>query len=201
MWQEGTGGKDFPGLRNSRSRYVERNDNNDDSFKFLWSGMLVIEVINHVIVAVLLEVCVFHLRLTLLYCGIILPSVRERYYSRKNSVAGCWFVLFCFPHIFGRCSSFGNCKIRPMVQTQMQAGNTKRLANSSPEKDNKKPKDALRKTCSRPAIEDILECIWCEGFQHRECTKISADVCNALSSIIDNIVFFVLPVYNYFQLH
>ena len=46
-----------------------------------------------------------------------------------------------------------------------------------------------------------MECIWCEGFQHRECTKISADVCNALSSIIDNIVFFVLPVYNYFQLH
>ena len=30
MWQEGTGGKDFPVLRNSRSRYVEHNDNNDD---------------------------------------------------------------------------------------------------------------------------------------------------------------------------
>ena len=80
----------------------------------------------------------------------------------------------------------------------MQAGNTKRLASSSPEKDNKKAKDALCKTCSKPAIEDILECIWREGFQHKECTKISADVCNALSSIIDNIVIFVLPVYNYF---
>ena len=61
MWQEGTGGKDFPMLRNSRSRYVERNDNNVDSFRFLWSGMFVIEVINHVIVAVLLEIRVFHL--------------------------------------------------------------------------------------------------------------------------------------------
>ena len=57
------------------------------------------------------------------------------------------------------------------------------------------------KVCSKPAMEDILECIWYEGFQHRECTKISADVCNALSSVIDNIVFFILPVYNYFQLH
>ena len=56
-------------LRNSRSRYVERNDNNDDipySSKFLWSGMFMIEVINHVIVAVLLEIRVFHLRLMLL---------------------------------------------------------------------------------------------------------------------------------------
>ena len=43
-------------LCNSRSRYVEHNDNNDDisySSKFLWSGMFVIEVINHVIVVVL----------------------------------------------------------------------------------------------------------------------------------------------------
>ena len=28
--QEGTAGKDFPVLRNSRSRYVERNNNNDE---------------------------------------------------------------------------------------------------------------------------------------------------------------------------
>ena len=26
MWQEGTGEKDFPVLRDSRSRYIERND-------------------------------------------------------------------------------------------------------------------------------------------------------------------------------
>ena len=61
MRQEGTGGKDFPVLYicNSRSRYVEHNDNNDDipySSKFLWSEMFVIEVINHVIVVVLLKV-------------------------------------------------------------------------------------------------------------------------------------------------
>ena len=64
------------------------------SSKFLWSGMFVIEVINHAIVAVLLKIRVFHLRLTLLYRDIILPSVRERYYNRQDSVAGCWFVLF-----------------------------------------------------------------------------------------------------------
>ena len=46
--------------------------------------------------AVLLEICVFHLRLMLLYRSIILPSVRELYYNRQDSVAG----LFCFPHIF-----------------------------------------------------------------------------------------------------
>ena len=157
-------GNDFPVLRNSRSRYIERNDNDDIrySFKFLWSGMFVIEVINHVIMAVLLEICAFHLRLTLLYHGIILPSVRERYYNRQDSVAG----LFCFPCIFGRCSSFGNCKIMPMEQTQTKAGNTKRLASSSPEKDNKIAKDALCKTCFKPAMDDILECIWCEILRH-----------------------------------
>ena len=74
-----------------------------------------IEVINHVIVAVLFEIRVFYLRLTLLYRGIILPSVREQYYNIQDSVAG----LFCFPCIFGRCSSFGNCKIMPMEQIQM----------------------------------------------------------------------------------
>ena len=88
-----------------------------------------------------------------------------------------------------------------MEQAQMQAGNTKRLASSSPEKDNKKAMDTLCKTCSKPATENILEYIWCEFFQHRECTKINADMCTALSGVIDNIVFFVLPVYNYFQLH
>ena len=149
---------------NWNNAYIERNDNDDIrySFKFVWSGMFVIEVINHVIVAVLLEICAFHLRLTLLYHGIILPSVRERYYNRQDSVAG----LFCFPRILGRCSSFGNCKIMPMEQTQTKAGNTKRLASSSPEKDNKIAKDALCKTCSKPAMEDILERIWCEILRH-----------------------------------
>ena len=55
-------------------------------------------------------------------------------------------------------------RLRPMEQMQKQAGNTKQLASSSPEKDNKKAKDTLCKTCFKPATEDILECIWCEGF-------------------------------------
>ena len=42
MWQEGTGEKDFPVLRDSRSRYVERYDiimmiYHIASSKFLWS--------------------------------------------------------------------------------------------------------------------------------------------------------------------
>ena len=80
-----------------------------------------IKVINHVIVVVLLEIHVFYLRLMLLYCDIILASVCERYYNRQDSVAG----LFCFPCIFGRCLSFGNCKIKAYGATQTQAGNTK----------------------------------------------------------------------------
>ena len=110
-------------LRNSRSRYVERNDSNDDipySSKLLWSGMFMIEVINHVIMAVLLEMRLFHLRLMLLYRGIILPSVREQYYNRQDSVAS-----YCFPCIFGRCSSFGNCKIKA---NGANTNDTKRLA-------------------------------------------------------------------------
>ena len=84
---------------------------------------------------------------------------------------------------------------------QTLAGKAKRLASSPPNKETKKTKDDLCITCSEPATEDVLECIWCEGLQHRGCTKISADVCNVLSNVIDNIVFFVLAVYNYFQLH
>ena len=77
---------------------------------------------------------------------------------------------------------------------QTSTGNAKRPASSPPEKYTKKVKDVFCRTCSKPATEDVLECIWCKGRQHRECTKISADVCNALSSVIDNIiVFFCSP--------
>ena len=75
--------------------------------------MFVIEVINHVIVAVLLEICVFHLTLTLLYCGIILPSVREWYYNRQDSVAG----LFCFPRILAGARHLEIVRLTPMEQT------------------------------------------------------------------------------------
>ena len=101
-----------------------------------------IEVINNVIMVVLLEIHVFHLRLTLLYTVALfyLQFVNDTIIGKTLLVAG----LFCFPRIFDRCSSFGNCKIRPMEQTQTQAGNKKRLASSSPEKDNKK----LRMPCA-----------------------------------------------------
>ena len=62
---------------------------------------------------------------------------------------------------------------------QTCAGNANRLASSLPEKDTKKAKDILCRTFSKPATEDFLEYICCEGHQHRECAKISADVCNA----------------------
>ena len=51
MWQEGTGEKDFPVLRDSRSKYVERNDiiimmiYHTASSKFLWSEIFVIHAI------------------------------------------------------------------------------------------------------------------------------------------------------------
>ena len=125
MWQEGTGGKDFPVLHNSRNKYVERNNNSDDmhiapNFCGLEYSF---EVINHVIMAVLLEIRVFHLRLTL-YHGIILPSVREQYYNRQDSVAGCWFVLFSMFFLVG-ARPLEAVRLGPMEQTQMQAGNTK----------------------------------------------------------------------------
>ena len=74
------------------------------------------------------------------------------------------------------------------------AGNAKRQASSPPKREIKKSKDDLCITCSKAATDDVLECVWCEGRQHRECTEISNDVCNALSNVVDNIVFFVLPV-------
>ena len=47
MWQEGTGEKDFPVLRDSMSRYVKRNDiimimHHIASSKFLWSEIFLI---------------------------------------------------------------------------------------------------------------------------------------------------------------
>ena len=125
MWQEGTGGKDFPVLCNSRSRYVERNDNNDDipySSKFLWFGMFVIEVINHVIMALLLEIRLSsHINAVVSWHYFYLQFVNSTIIGKTLLLAA---GLFCFPRIFGRCSSFGNCKIRANGAMQTQAGNT-----------------------------------------------------------------------------
>ena len=34
---------------------------------------------------------------------------------------------------------------------------------------------------------------WCKSCQHRNCAKISVNVCNVLSSVVSNIVFFCTP--------
>ena len=38
--------------------------------------------------------------------------------------------------------------------------------------------------------DNVLECVWCEGFQHRSCTEISVEKYSALSDLPSNIVFF-----------
>jgi len=38
--------------------------------------------------------------------------------------------------------------------------------------------------------EDTLECVWCDGLEHRECLQISADQFSALADLPNNIVFF-----------
>ena len=74
-----------------------------------------------------------------------------------------------------------------------QSGSAKRTASSPPKKENKKSKDDECVVCAKPATEDVLECVWCEGRQHRDCAKISVDVCNVLSSVVSNVVFFCTP--------
>ena len=66
----------------------------------------------------------------------------------------------------------------------------KRFANSPPNKEDKKAKGDECLVCWEPATDDIFECTWCEGRQHRQCTKISADQCHVLNNIVENIVFF-----------
>ena len=70
------------------------------------------------------------------------------------------------------------------------SGIAKRTASSPPNKENKKSKDDECVVCFKPATNDILECVWCEGRQHRSCSQISVDVCNVLSNVVTNIVFF-----------
>ena len=95
--------------------------------------------------------------------------------------------LFCFSRIFGSCSSFGNCKIKANGANTNAGWKYEMMA----EKANKEAKDALCKTCSKPAMEDILECLWCEGFQHRECTKIVL-LCVMLYPALLTILYFLL---------
>jgi len=38
--------------------------------------------------------------------------------------------------------------------------------------------------------DDTMECFWCEGRQHRTCTKISPEQCEVLSNIVNCVVYF-----------
>jgi len=39
--------------------------------------------------------------------------------------------------------------------------------------------------------DEVFECVWCEGVQHRTCLQISVDQFSALSDVSSNNLFFV----------
>ena len=66
-----------------------------------------------------------------------------------------------------------------------------RVSSNSPSMSNKKQKEVDNcVSCGEPTIEDPLECVWCERWEHSKCVKISKDQCSALSNIPSNVVFF-----------
>jgi len=68
---------------------------------------------------------------------------------------------------------------------------TKRPASSPANKEAKKPKETDCLICAKPAVsDDVFECIWCEGRQHAECTKMNKEQCKTLSEVTSNVVFF-----------
>ena len=72
-----------------------------------------------------------------------------------------------------------------------EANKRGRVSSNSPPMNNKKQKDADNcVTCSEPTVEDALQCVWCERWEHSKCVKISADQYLVLSDISSNIVFF-----------
>ena len=67
----------------------------------------------------------------------------------------------------------------------------KRPATSPADKNgSKKTRETDCLICCESASENVLECIWCEGRQHAQCSKISKEQCKALSEVSNNIVFF-----------
>ena len=58
-----------------------------------------------------------------------------------------------------------------------------------------------RVKCNEPAVEDALECVWCERWEHSKRIKISVDQYAVLSNIPSNIVFFAHNVYSSYQVH
>ena len=66
-----------------------------------------------------------------------------------------------------------------------------RVSSNSLPMSSKKQKEADNcLTCGEPTVEDLLECVWCEQWEHSKCVKISKDQCSALSNILNNVVFF-----------
>ena len=62
--------------------------------------------------------------------------------------------------------------------------------NSPPTNTKKQKEVETCVACSEPVVEDALECIWCERWEHSKCIKISIDQYSVLSNLPSNIVFF-----------
>ena len=66
-----------------------------------------------------------------------------------------------------------------------------RVFSNSPPMSSKKQKEVDNcVTCGEPTVEDPLECVWCERWEHSKCVKISNGQCSVLSNIPSNVVFF-----------
>lgn len=66
----------------------------------------------------------------------------------------------------------------------------KRTASSPLSKDGKKVKEDECLICLKMATDNVLECTWCDGRVHAECSGLSEDQCSILDSVTSNIVFF-----------
>jgi len=72
-----------------------------------------------------------------------------------------------------------------------EATNLKRPASSPANREEKKTKEEECLICSKPATDNILECVWCERRQHASCSKLNNEQCNVLANFTTpNIVFF-----------
>ena len=70
-----------------------------------------------------------------------------------------------------------------------QGGVLKRGESSPASKDDKRRVEECL-VCLAPANgDDVFECMWCEGRQHSQCSKISADQCKVLSNIEKTLCF------------
>ena len=78
-----------------------------------------------------------------------------------------------------------------MVSERTKHTNTS-PASCSANKDEKKE----CQVCSKPATDDILECIWCEKHQHTSCSKLSNEQCKGISNLNTPNIAYLLFVYS-----